>query len=332
MAKRERKFRLHIYFFIFYFGLIKKIFSDQKQLSQYIDFLDGLDLEDESMSIDDIKYLLVPLFLLYTIVAPLIPQKTRLYRAILYNEKPLEFNNLCYPPAESTRINRGNRAKEPLFYCSLSKGTPFYECKLKKGDTFALATWITKKEMTLNHVGFTKENFFQLDSSRNFNPIVESNNVENKALNEIIETFLSRKFSENILTKVEYKYKLTAAITERLIFFKELDGLMYPSIARKANSDNIALKTNFFDNGGLELIEVEWIKIRHVNGTDYKFDILNYAKRIGVKGNILWTNKPNDFNITVLGNFKETYEDGFTVYRDDLGNIINRNDEFSIKV
>lgn len=106
-----------------------------------------------------------------------------------------------------------------------------------------------------------------------------------------------------------YSYKLSVAIAEKLLFGnleahvaegpKEVrfGGLVYPSMAVRANSDNIALLPEFVDRY-LSLHEVEYIRIDAAQPENLKYEVtvIDFANTF-VDGLIEWKGRNRQWTL-----------------------------------
>lgn len=240
-------------------------------------------------TIDEIKELLRPLFQNYNKFSPTINPNSNFYRAIKYNEKPHNIRNLVYPP--NPKMNRANRDSQTLFYCSFNHRVPFFELDVNVGDQLVVSQWVSKKELLVNNVGFSKG---VLDSLGTVRPEPRWTQKPTDELSKIIDGFLDDKFCRKIYDEVYYK--LTVAIAEKMFSDDELfDGLMYPSIAMIGNGDNLAFKKRVLDNNDILFLCVRYVKVTKKEPhpkTDkiplYEISTLDYANSISSTGRIEW--------------------------------------------
>ena len=124
--------------------------------------IENLDLQ--SVSIDQIKELLNPLFERYSISTLGYHSDLFLYRGIKYSERPENISYLTFPPKHLAKCNRASREGEQIFYASGMREVPFFELDIQNGDKLVLSKWKTTKKLLVNNVGYTKENFEYLKS------------------------------------------------------------------------------------------------------------------------------------------------------------------------
>jgi hypothetical protein len=93
---------------------------------------DEIDTNLRTLEIDEIKAKLELFMIGYEIECPIFDPGAFLYRARAFsptfNKTTGMFRkDLIYPPANITPLGRLNRAGEPVFYCSMSKESVFFE-------------------------------------------------------------------------------------------------------------------------------------------------------------------------------------------------------------
>ncbi|MCK4338528.1 MAG: hypothetical protein KAW87_00865, partial [Candidatus Cloacimonetes bacterium] len=103
------------------------------------------------------------------------------------------------------------------------------------------------------------------------------------------------------------------------------NGLLYPSIAIKARSDNLALKPHYVDKN-LMIERVEFIQIISVKAFEYKIKVLDLATSFGKDGSIEWKGHPGKWYLKKKGDeLILSVENGRWVARDRNGKIIECN-------
>ena len=288
---------------------------DLKQVQDIIGEIRRLNLE--FVDIDVIKEKLKPLFVGYTLRAPIYEPGLKLYRGRACNEKLNNIEDITYPPAKlNTKYQRVNRPGQSVFYCCADRRVPFSECFAKTGDKFILSRWKTVSRLLVNNIGYLNGNIMGLQP---------------KSLDELKEAnILIRKFIDVEFTKIvdkgeEYLYKITIALAEKHFSDDIFNGLLYPSIAIKGRSDNLALKPNYVDKN-LVIERVEYIQIISVRGFEYKIKVLDLATSFGKDGSIEWKDNPGKWYLKKKGDeLILTVENGRWVARDKEGEIVERN-------
>jgi len=122
-----------------------------KEIQDIIEEIQRLDLK--VVDIDIIKEKLKPLFVGYTLRAPIYEPGLKLYRGRVCNEKLNNTKYITYPPAKLiTKYQRVNRPGQSVFYCCAGRRVPFFECFVKAGDKFILSQWKTVSKLLVNNI------------------------------------------------------------------------------------------------------------------------------------------------------------------------------------
>lgn len=275
-----------------------------------------------SIDIDEIKDILIPIFRGYVQTVPIIGPGEILYRGIKYDNLPQDLSRLREPPKEKTSINRANRAGNPVFYCSIARPVPFFELDIKPGDHLAISKWITVDKLITNKVGYTTTSFSNLQSNRQNPAYGEMKNYESEYAKSIVDNFLADEFTKIVPHEMNHLYKITVAIAEKLFSDEMFDGLLYPTMAMKANADNLAIKPSSVDKK-LIFKNAEFIQIKSKQNSTYEINRLDFANSVDANGRIQWKGrhamwflKENNQSLT----FK--VENGVWIARDKQGNIV----------
>ena len=286
-----------------------------KQIQYIIEEIRRLDLK--VVDIDIIKKKLKPLFVGYTLRAPIYEPGLKLYRGRVCNEKLNNTKYITYPPAKLiTKYQRVNRPGQSVFYCCAGRRVPFFECFVKTGDKLILSQWKTVSRLLVNNIGYLNDNIMGLQPK---------SLDELKEANILIRNFIDEEFTKNVNEGEEYLYKITIALAEKHFSDDIFNGLLYPSIAIKGRSDNLALKPHYVDKN-LMIERVEFIQIISVKGFEYKIKVLDLATSFGKDGSIEWKGHPGRWYLKKKGvELILAVENGRWVARDKEGNIIERN-------
>jgi len=286
-----------------------------KQIQDIIEEIRKLNLE--FVDIDIIKKKLIPLFVGYTLRAPIYEPGLKLYRGRVCNEKLYNIKDITYPSAKLiTKYQRVNRPGQSVFYCCAGRRVPFFECFVKTGDKFILSQWKTVSRLLVNNIGYLNDNIMGLQPK---------SLDELKEANRLIRNFIDEEFTKNVNEGEEYLYKITIALAEKHFSDDIFNGLLYPSIAIKGRSDNLALKPHYVDKN-LMIERVEFIQIISVKGFEYKIKVLDLATSFGKDGSIEWKGHPGKWYLKKKGDeLILAVENGQWVARDKYGKIIERN-------
>lgn len=289
--------------------------------------LDKIDLT--VITIEEIKEILKNLFIGYTQNTPLIPAGLNLFRGIAYENKPTNISFLSYPPINFAKVNRASRQNQQFFYSAISRNVPLFELGLEEDNTFVLARWQTKKELLVNNIGYTEETFKILNSNRE-RPKWDNTGerlASKSKLNDYVQNYLAKTFSQKVPKDNLNIYKHTIAIAEKLYSEDEIsnvkfDGILYPTIAMNANSDNIVIRKSFVDDGNLTFMEAEWIKVKKVHDLKYDVDVLDWANSTSDAGEIEWKGRLQLWDIYPDEGFYFADENGRRVGKNKYGETI----------
>lgn len=273
----------------------------------------------EAVTIEEIEELLAPLFEGYTINAPKFNSGVLIYRGRICS-KPTHYSEIIYPKQEFIKkYGRANNIGQSLFYGGVGKGTPLMEIGAQSGDTIVLSHWITTESMLLNHVGFSNLTKYRMKSKRDLEKIYKfvEDTKNYKELNNFVYNFLASKFIDDIGEDDNWKYKLTVAITNKLIS-EPLNGIMYPSIKSFGNSDNIVLKPEYVDKA-LKLVSIQFIKIIEKTGEIFRTELLDTATKISDDGSINWSGRQLSMKGKIITSSIENNE---VISKDINGNFI----------
>jgi hypothetical protein len=259
---------------------------DLSEINRCIAYIENLELHNAS--IDFIKEILTIIFCGYNGKGCCYPSKQIIYRGVIWDKRPSNISQLNYcPPKYCTNFQRANRHGQSMFYGCFNDMLPFIELDIKPNQYIAFSEWQTKKEMVVFNIGYTKNSFTNLKAQRDV-PKKESCEFDDFSIeHKIIGDFVAEQFTKVIPSGSEYQYIISAAIAEKYLSLGPFDGLVYPSIAAHANSDNIALLPNFVDSW-LEFNACSWIKINKVIDGKTHMYIDSASKGIDDNGDILW--------------------------------------------
>lgn len=194
-----------------------------------------------------------------------LPSNSDNFKFIIYRVRPITLNeskdihkikDLSYPPSESTKINRCNFPKEPIFYGASNPFTALKESiKHKNQDArhLILSAW----ELKANTPNFLIHPFIfdSFDPNEEFYKIklnylsnlktALSNQIDEEKLLNILQC-LSKVFLNN-----EDNYCISAAIAYYSFYLTgkyNSSIILYPSLIQKSHSFNFAIERNFVDN------------------------------------------------------------------------------------
>lgn len=298
------------------------------EIKKRIKEIENLDLS--TVSIDDIKELLSPIFKGYASLNPVFAAGFRLYRGVTYDQKPKFPSNISYPPKQYAAMNRASRLGHQCFYCSNDITPILFELQPKVGDTIAIGEWISIENLNLNRVGYTQTNFERLSSNRK--PLILSNDEfdrhpYNSDVNKFVAEYLAKTFCQSIPIDKKILYNLTIAIAERHFSIPELDfkfdGIMYPAVKQRANTDNLALVSSVVDKK-MRLNEVDWFRVSDIKDDgNYRGEIIDFANSLTDNGELAWQGSPPQYHYDINEEGPAYWQwDGKRKLKDRFGNII----------
>lgn len=273
-----------------------------------------------SLTIDEIKERLRPLFKGMVIETPILQPGTFLYRArklVGLGDARVRMGlaDIVYPPRELVRPGRMNREMDPVFYCSAGKESLFFEPPgLTAGDEVVVTFWQTRRVAYVNNVGYTQANFDRLGAKR-VCPTWNGGSVSIDAQvsmpervqgdlakiiapnddNAMRRLLLSEYVSMPVNDDAAERYKLTAAIGElhqgSINGSEKFAGILYPSIRMWGNGDNLALLPWFVDE---HLAFRKAVHFRITDRTEQTFSVkvLDYARGFRQDGSLAWVGQP----------------------------------------
>jgi|GEM_PF-2399175 len=316
-----------------------------KQLSpedaeKCIEKIKNIDLK--TTSVDLIKEMLVPLWLGFSLDVPILRPGELFHRGVILKpeeKRPDIIGRVSYAePKYVTKYGRVNREGEPRFYASNSRATTLYEIGASPGQYIVISRWSLKESLIAVNIGYIQEVFNCHNSNRNLKDIWwhRSNLSE---INNVLQNFFSKEFSKHVPDGEEHLYKISIAIAEGLFgnthFKGELPSdiknppkerrlgiLLYPSLARSANTDNVVLLPEFVDKY-LELRQVDLIYVKEkFDEKNLKIDFLDFANSFTSDGRIEWQGRIPHWEGKGNFNWTFTYTDNGLVARNEKGEIV----------
>lgn len=282
-----------------------------------MDHLLALDLHQTPPG--DIRGMLQTAFTGYQVEARRLQPGIHLFRGRAC-DKPGNISAMLYPPPDRTPLGRVNQPGKPVLYCCASREAPFFELRPSVGTTVAIAQWATTAPMLVNHAGYTRSTFERMGSVRR-----EAHNFQKSphpSIDDEITETLAEIFTRSSPQTGDHLYHLTSMVADFLFGDEMFDGLLYPTVAMRANSDNIALKPRYADRH-LRFLKAEYIRVDEVGGFNYKISVLDTASSIDESGAILWKGRGPAWVMKNAGEqLMFTVENGAWVARDMAGRIV----------
>lgn len=188
-----------------------------------------------------------------------------------YEGVPFEnVKDLWEPPSEVTKLGRCNDVKSPMFYCSNHLGTALIETGATNGSCWCLGEFsIISNDLECILMGLKEQSFLKQDTNYKHVDFWPKKK-------EILDSYLYNVFRKNGKRKKNV-YIQTAAITQFVLnpeFTKNVDGVIYPSVACGHNGINIAINP---DRAREKLIlqKVLFIQIENINQKQVKYRVLS---------------------------------------------------------
>jgi hypothetical protein len=198
--------------------------------------------------------------------------------------------DITYPkPNFVMNFQRANRPNRPMFYCSNSVITPFFEVSLEVGSLVVLSKWITKEVLPIKRVAYNIDYLKHLGSDRS-----SVNIVDETEQNNFISNRLSMMFIQNVSSGHEYIYKPSVAVTE--VFMQpiklkaplskngylpdHIPAVLYPSVAMWGNGDNLAIIPTYVDQY-MELIQIDLLKVLEKREKSFKVVTVDHGSISG---------------------------------------------------
>lgn len=208
---------------------------------------------------------------------------TKLFRSRIY-DKPIEnVSELAPPPTETIRQNgRLNLSGQRVGYFSFSHRTAIYEVNPTVGDVLYLTNWGLNKEIYISHIGYAKKQFDEWGAKKShqrYKWVLDTLELNEQDVNKY-------NILSDIVTGDCAPYLKSNAVGKVLMSGDLHAGLVYPSIATKANADNIALKETFLDSVSLNWIEA--MRITKIDDQEVSYTRIKWSDTWDNKGFISW--------------------------------------------
>lgn len=305
-------------------------------LRQRVTELKRIDLRTADIEI--LKQQLELFFKGFSVVSPVLATGQILYRGVRWADKPANRERLGHPPPEAVPFyQRANRPHHPMFYSSIAREAPFFELDVQPGDHVAISKWRTTKKILVNNVGFASETFRALKSNRTPPTWGPPHSLTTDLSNQLIAKYFAEEFTRVVSVGQEYLYKISTAIAEKLYIGNvnmavsgdafegeaRFGGLLYPTIAMRANSENVVLLPEFVDRF-LELMSVEWVRVDSKEPDfKYKVTVLDYANSFSSTGEIEWKGRGPEWKVHPGQQVMVSVENGKFIVRNERGEEVD---------
>jgi hypothetical protein len=268
-----------------------------------------------TLDVDEIKSLLGPKKIGYSLTSPIYDPGVYLYRArklgrSFNKQSGIRKSDISYPPSTVSAAGRVNRAGQSIFYASTGKEPVFFELPgLQSGDELILGFWKTTEKLAVSNIGYTQSVFDRLGASRAcpvwtrtsdsraeivVPPMEEKPNFQilPDAENSALFRAFGEYFSLPIGPETHDLYKFTTAIGEMHLgeivgIDAQFGGIIYPSTRMLANGDNIALLPWFVDNH-LSFRKALHIRVDGRGENKFSISTLDAANGFNEDGTLRW--------------------------------------------
>jgi len=238
-------------------------------------------------------------------------RESRLYRGVVYCEKPLDVTQIGPPPSSTVvDFQRCNPPNKPMFYCSPDPASVFYELNVKAGDRLYLTKWSVLQDFVILQIA----------------PKAEG--IARDHLGDMVATFFETKFAQPIHATYSSQYKITSAIAERLsqgnVVGRDdltMGALSYPSVSHPARSENIAIQPVIVDSC-LRLDYAEEMEIKEVRGKKIDYSRTDFCSHFP-NGKIEWEGQILHWTVPPSSRITLTVEADGWIARDETGQIVN---------
>ncbi len=263
------------------------------ELKSWINILEKLDLNFAELK--DVIPTVNRIFNLYAIACPVFPPPIKIYRAVKWNERPTNIEQLIHPKPECIKTySRCNDIGVTYFYGSFNWEPTLFELRVNEGDYIVLSLFQAIDNLELTPIGFTEAVFDRLDSHRTPHPEARPKNVEiiERDSNKIVDEFIAESFTKIVNVGEEYKYKISVAISKFFMCNEHIDGIIYPTISMNADSENVALKPESVLHK-LQLANTVYAKVGKNNGFFYQLVPEFISNRVALNGDLFWAKVKN---------------------------------------
>jgi hypothetical protein len=287
--------------------------------------LEAIDLSD--MSVDSLVELLRPLLRGFKVELPRWEAGLELFRArTRFDSPPTNTADLWHPPPHLSRIGRANRERMPLLYCSADMSPLPFELHVTEGDRMTVIKFETTEPMIANRIGYTPETFRRLESQREVPEYARLGVDGYSEVGTLINDFLSDVFCQVVNPGEEWRYRLSAAVSEVMLGENEdpINALMYPTIPMWGNVDNFALRSGFASRA-LQPVHAKFILVTSVQLPEVSYEDIDEARRFGDDGSIGWLGHKGQWKLENQGDELrfEAMSRSYWEARDERGNIVD---------
>jgi len=217
-----------------------------------------------------------------------------IYRVVKHRQRPYYLPALSYPPVEYARLNRASTEGEQMFYGAFDDRTAMFETNLAVGDRFVLSRWAIPEDIQVISLGFSDEVFRLLNSrEKNFINVLADFVYTNQEANVMMHDFFAKSFCQIVPDDRPELYNLSIAIARHFSHNPRGQAIIYPSVACKANAQNIVVSKELVDEGIISCHRVMFAQIvdirDHGPEKEYYYRIMDSADEFSPSGSIKWS-------------------------------------------
>jgi hypothetical protein len=152
--------------------------------------------------------------------------------------------------------------------------------------------------LTLTRVGYTQEAFDRLRASRAIPDWFEFDPTQYSDGDGLLNDFFSEVFSQVVPADRSWEYKLSVAISERMMGMEKPDepvnGMAYPTVPMFGDADNLVIRESFA-RAGLRPVRVAYIEVAEPRLPTMRVGFFDESRHIEPDGTIEWLGGPGSF-------------------------------------
>lgn len=264
-------------------------YLSDEEMGRLVDVLRATDLK--TANFDWLKKTLMRLSKGLVLDVPIYHSGLSLYRARRCKTRPALTSELGYPPASKVgSYGRANKPRQPMFYLNTQRNAVFFEMNPGPGDLLAVSHWTTVDKLLVFPVGYSDRVFQEKTSNRSKPRLGPGDHpLLMHPSNRYLEDFFAVEFTKEVPNDEPWRFKISAALAETRLSPQRVDGVMYPTVAMRANSDNFALRPSSAKK--LKLLKAEFVQIDKVKDFSFEVTVLDTATEFP-DGTLAWKGKP----------------------------------------
>lgn len=241
------------------------------------------------------------------IQAPIYKPGIMLFRARIVAERPKSIVELGIPPPDKVAdFGRANLPGQPVLYLNTLRNAVFFEVSPAAGAHLAVSHWESVADLLMFPVGYSETVFDELRSNRTLPSLGNTQHPRfNHPTNARLQAFFAQEFTKQVRRGEPWQFKFAAAVACNALETENIDGVMYPTVAMRANSDNFAIKRSSLCK--VRLVKAEYVRVDSVGDFSFTATVLNVAtdfdgQSINWQGTPRWTLGPGEMVKVVVEN------------------------------